>query len=328
MDYASAWFAFSAFLLGMYLSFDGFDLGIASLLPYFREKRERDILATTISAFWDGNEVWLITWGAGLFAMFPVFYATFFSTFYIAVWLLAFLLVFRAVSIEIRWRDRRALWDYLLSISSALIALFIGVVAGNLIAGFPISKSGFQGSLLTLFRPLPLITGLFVLSAVLWHGTNWSLLRIEGNVREHLNSLNRKFWISTVALWIILLIAIIIYNGYSTQRAMTPAGLTLAGIITLALVIAGFIKNEKLRFAVSFAGFPLVVACVYYSIYPYWIISTEAMEFSLSIYDAASSELTLKSVLFVSILLAVIILAYTAYVYRVLGGPVREPEEY
>ena len=45
--------------------------------------RERRVMLNTIGPVWDGNEVWLITAGAGTFAAFPLWYASLFSALYL-----------------------------------------------------------------------------------------------------------------------------------------------------------------------------------------------------------------------------------------------------
>ncbi len=330
MDYATAWFYFSAFLLGMYLAFDGFDLGIGALLPFIKNQRDRDILINTIAPVWDGNEVWFITWGAGIFAMWPALYATLFSTFYLAIWLLAFLFIFRAVGFEFRNKNKE-LWDKLFAIASALIALVLGVIVGNLIQGIPIDASGFHGSLLTLFRPYPLIVGLFVLFAVMWHGANWGVYKTTGRLQEELRGYAFKFWLLTVVFLLLTVIGMKIWAPLRFERLMTPVGLGLTLIILVAGLFDGYLikkGEEKLTFYISWLAFPLVVFLVYYTMYPYWVISTTDPNFKLSIHDLAASPLTLKAVLGVSVILAVIIMVYTLYVYKMFGGKVTEAEGY
>ena len=330
MDYATAWFYFSAFLLGMYLAFDGFDLGIGTLLAFIKNQKDRDILINTIGPVWDGNEVWFITWGAGLFAMWPALYATLFSTFYLAIWLLAFLLIFRAVGFEFRNKNKE-LWDKLFALVSALIPLVVGVVVGNLVMGIPIDANGFHGSLLTLFRPYPLIVGLFILFATIWHGANWGVYKTTGKLQEELRGYAFKFWLLTVVLLLLTVIGMKIWAPLRFERLMTPLGLGLTLVILVAGLLDGHLikkGEERLAFYISWLAFPLVVFLVYYSMYPYWVISTTDPNFKLSIHDLAASPLTLKAVLGVSVILAVIIMAYTLYVYKMFGGKVTEAEGY
>ncbi|WP_456365759.1 cytochrome d ubiquinol oxidase subunit II [Thermococcus sp.] len=330
MDYATAWFYFSAFLLGMYLAFDGFDLGLGSLLPFVSDQKDRDVLVNTMAPVWDGNEVWFITWGAGLFAMWPALYAVLFSTFYLAVWFLAFMFIFRAISFEFRNKYKRA-WDYLFAAASALIALILGVIVGNLIQGIPIDTKGFHGSLLTLFRPFPLIVGLFVLFAVMWHGANWAVYKTTGKIQQQMRKLAFDFWILTVVFLLLTVLGMKVWAPSRFDRALTPLGLTLTLIILIAALADGYLikkGSERGAFYISWLAFPLVVYLVYYSMYPNWVISTTDPKFKLSIHALAASPLTLQAVLGVSVVLAAIIMAYTLYVYKMFGGKVTEAEGY
>jgi cytochrome d ubiquinol oxidase subunit II len=64
------WFVLIFILLLGYALSDGFDLGLAVLLPFLgRHKEEKDTLIASIGPVWDGNEVWLVTGGGALFAV-------------------------------------------------------------------------------------------------------------------------------------------------------------------------------------------------------------------------------------------------------------------
>ena len=97
------WFLLEGVLLAGYALLDGFDLGVGILHPFVpRTDEECRISMNSIGPLWDGNEVWLVTFGGALFAAFPEAYATVFSGFYTAFMLLLFSLIFRAVSLEFR----------------------------------------------------------------------------------------------------------------------------------------------------------------------------------------------------------------------------------
>lgn len=88
------WFILIGVFFAGYSVLDGFDLGIGLLWPLLsREGEERNLLFSTVEPFWDGNEVWLITGGAALFAAFPHAYATVFSGFYLVLMVLLFALI-------------------------------------------------------------------------------------------------------------------------------------------------------------------------------------------------------------------------------------------
>ena len=102
-------------LLAGYAILDGFDLGVGIVHLAVKKDEERRVLMNSIGPLWDGNEVWLVTFGGALFAAFPDAYATAFSGFYTAFMVLLFALIFRAVSMEFRSKHDspawRSFWD-------------------------------------------------------------------------------------------------------------------------------------------------------------------------------------------------------------------------
>ena len=115
MDLNLLWFVLLGVLLAGYAILDGFDLGVGILHLAMRNEKDRRLTINSIGPLWDGNEVWLVTFGGAMFAAFPNAYATVFSGFYMAFMLLLFALIFRAVSMEFRGkRDSQAwkrFWD-------------------------------------------------------------------------------------------------------------------------------------------------------------------------------------------------------------------------
>ena len=76
MDLNLIWFILLGVLLAGYAILDGFDLGVGMLHLLARGDNERRTFIATIGPVWDGNEVWLVTFGGALFAAFPEAYAT------------------------------------------------------------------------------------------------------------------------------------------------------------------------------------------------------------------------------------------------------------
>ncbi|MEO1619234.1 MAG: cytochrome d ubiquinol oxidase subunit II, partial [Planctomycetota bacterium] len=134
------WFFLLGVLITGYAILDGFDLGVGMLHPFIaKTDTERRLVMNSIGPLWDGNEVWLVTFGGALFAAFPNAYATVFSSFYTAFFLLLTCLIGRAVSLEFRSKVHspawRRFWDIGFFISSLTAALLLGVAAGNIMAG-------------------------------------------------------------------------------------------------------------------------------------------------------------------------------------------------
>jgi cytochrome d ubiquinol oxidase subunit II len=134
------WFGVIAALFLGFFILEGFDFGVGMLMePFARLSRsgdadpetQRRTALNTIGPVWDGNEVWLITAGAGMFAAFPGWYATVFSTLYLPLLAILFGMIVRAVAIE--WRGKiddtkwRALADFGIAAGSWLPAVLWGV---------------------------------------------------------------------------------------------------------------------------------------------------------------------------------------------------------
>ena len=149
------WFVILNVLLIGYAILDGFDLGVGILHPFVaKTDRERRLVMNSIGPLWDGNEVWLVTFGGALFAMFPNAYASIFSAFYLPFVLLLFALIFRAVSLEFRSKREnpfwRSFWDILFFVGSTLATFLFGVAVGATMQGLELSELGdYQGSMPT-----------------------------------------------------------------------------------------------------------------------------------------------------------------------------------
>ena len=98
-----AGFVVIAFMLTVYVLLDGYDLGVAAIVPLIaRNDRERAAAMAAIGPFWNGNEVWLIAAGAALFALFPLGLCSSFSGFYLPFMVVLWLLMFRGIAMELR----------------------------------------------------------------------------------------------------------------------------------------------------------------------------------------------------------------------------------
>jgi cytochrome d ubiquinol oxidase subunit II len=95
------WVLLGVLLIGFALT-DGYDLGVASLLPFVaRRDEERRQVINAIAPHWEGHQVWLILGGGAIFAAWPFVYAVSFSGFYLAMFLVLASLILRPVSFNI-----------------------------------------------------------------------------------------------------------------------------------------------------------------------------------------------------------------------------------
>src|SRR5690606_27271764 len=168
------WWLFLGVLLIGFAVMEGFDLGVATLLPIVaRTDDERRVLINTVGPTWEGNQVWLILGGGAIFAAYPLVYSAAFSGFFIALILTLFALILRPVGFSYRsklpnarWRN---VWDWALFVGAIVPSIVFGVAFGNLLQGVPFSfdeqlRVTYYGSFFGLLNPYGLLAGLVSLS--------------------------------------------------------------------------------------------------------------------------------------------------------------------
>ncbi len=205
------WLLLGVLLIGFAIM-DGFDLGVAALLPYVaRNDTERRIAINTIGPVWDGNQVWFILGGGAIFAAFPAIYAASFSGFYIAMFLVLASLILRPVGFEFRNKIKdarwRAFWDYALFCGGVVPSLVFGVAFGNVLQGVPFRIDSdlrvlYEGSgLFELLNPFGLLCGLVSLFMLTTHGAVYLTNKADGPVKERAAAYVRIGALSAVGLF-------------------------------------------------------------------------------------------------------------------------------
>ncbi len=331
-DINTIWFILIGVLLSGYGILDGFDLGVGSLHLLTKSDLDRRILLNSIGPVWDGNEVWLVTGGGALFAAFPDVYATAFSGFYIPFMLLLFVLIFRAVSIEVRSKSEgkrwRANWDRAFSISSMVISLLIGITIGNVILGLPIGKDKeLNSSIIEMLNPYALLVGLTTLAAFMMHGSIYLAMKTEGELQKQVRGWINNTIIFFVITYVTATMATLIYIPHMVEPFREhPAFFSLAILNMLAIAnIPREINRGKDFFAFlsSSAAILSLMALFAVGLFPNFLISSISPEYNLTIYNAASSEKTLETMLTMAIIGIPFVLAYTISIYWVFRGKVK-----
>ena len=166
LDYATLkviWWALVGILLIGYALTDGYDLGVATLLPFVgKTDEERRLVINSIGPMWEGHQVWLITGGGALFAAGPYVYAVSFSGFYLAMFVVLAALILRPVGFKYRSKraskEWRRNWDWALFVGGFVPALIFGVALGNVLQGVPFDidrtmRASYDGGLFGLLNP-------------------------------------------------------------------------------------------------------------------------------------------------------------------------------
>ncbi len=320
------WFLLIGVLLIGYSILDGFDLGIGSIFPFLaKNDNDRKKLFKAVGPFWDGNEVWLLTGGGALFAAFPHAYATVFSGFYLAFMFVLFALIFRAVSIDFWHHDekRKKFWEWAFIIGSFLPSLLFGVALGNILIGIPLNESfDFTGNFFTLLRPYPIVIGILGLFIIMLQGTSYAILKTDGEIGERSYKIAKILWLIFIIVFILSFFVTLIWiPGFLGK---VPAWIFAILVIILWVLMGIAINKKKNRncFLLSSFLFMSLWGIVGSIQFPYLVRANNNPEYSLTIYNASSSLLTLKVMLLIAIIGMPFVIGYTIYVYKIFKGKV------
>ena len=332
MDLNVLWFILLGVLLTGYAILDGFDLGVGIVHLAVKKDKERRILMNSIGPLWDGNEVWLVTFGGALFAAFPHAYATAFSGFYTPFMILLFALIFRAVSIEFRSKHDapawRAFWDVSFCVASALATFLFGVAVGNAMRGMPIGPDmEFQGCFVDLLHPYALLVGAFAVATFAMHGSIYLHLKTEGELQQRI----REWMWRTFGIFLVFYLFTTIYTLVDVPLATANFRLHPQAwlvVVLNVLAIANIPRAIHLRrpgyaFASSCATIAALTFLFGVALFPDLIHSSLNPDWSLTVYNAASSKKTLAIMATIAALGMPFVLAYTSVVYWVFRGKVQ-----
>jgi len=353
------WLILGALLIGFAIM-DGFDLGIGATFRFLgRTDEERRALLESIEPVWDGNQVWFILAGGAVFAAWPLLYAAAFSGLYLAMFVLLLALILRPVGFmfrnkiaDPRWRNA---WDWALLIGGAVPALLFGVAFGNLFLGLPfhfdeLQRPIFTGGFFGLLRPFALLAGAVSLSMLIMHGSVYAALKVGEPMSLRAAALGRVaavgYAICFVAAGIWVASSMAGHRIVSEVHALGPSnpltkhvaiiqGAWLAnyrarGTLWLApaiaLLAAGVTwrllgrRRPGLAFLASCLTLAGTILTAGIALFPFLMPSSAQPDQGLTVWDASSSAPTLFLMLVVVAVFLPVVLAYTAWVFRVLRG--------
>ncbi|SON54775.1 Cytochrome d ubiquinol oxidase subunit 2 [Hartmannibacter diazotrophicus] len=358
------WWVLLGVLLIGFAATDGFDMGVGALLPFVaKSDTERRVAINTIGPVWEGNQVWFILGGGAIFAAWPPLYAVSFSGFYLAMFVVLAALILRPVAFkyrskreDMRWRET---WDWALFIGGFVPALIFGVAIGNVLQGVPFRfdadlRMTYEGSFFGLLNPYALLTGLTSVAMLVMHGGAWLGLKADGPVAQRARIYGQMAALATIVLFALGGLSLWAFvDGYVITSAIDPngpsnplakevavqSGAWLANYETYPVFMLapalGFLgaigvffgirtRYEGLTFVSSKLSVLGIVSTVGVSMFPFLLPSSIEPKASLTVWDASSSHATLFNMLVVTVIFMPIVLAYTAWVYKVLWGKVDE----
>ena len=335
MDLQVLWFGLLGVLLAGYAVLDGFDLGVGTLYLFVKGDDERRVLLNSIGPVWDGNEVWLVTFGGALFAAFPHAYAATFSAFYTPLMALILALIFRAVAIEFRSRHAsaawRRTWDVAFFLASAVAPVIFGAAVANLMVGLPVDAAGeARIDLVQLLAPYPLLVGLLALSIFTLHGAIWLLIKTEGALQEKIRQ-----WVWTAAgVFFVLYVFTTIFTLVRVPRALANFqqeswawSIVVVNVLAAANVPrATYGRRYVEAFVSSAITIVALVSLFGLAQWPNLVTSSLGPELSITVRNGSSTPATLRNMAIIAALGMPFVLGYTGLIYWTFRGKVRAGE--
>jgi cytochrome d ubiquinol oxidase subunit II len=329
-DLPFIWAALIAFAVLAYVIFDGFDLGIGILFPFLDDDADRDQAMNSVAPVWDGNETWLILGGGGLMAAFPVAFAVVMPALYAPITIMLLGLVFRGVAFEFRWRaQQKYLWDWSFTAGSLAAALAQGIALGALVQGIPVTNRGYGGGWWDWLTWFSLLTGAALVVGYALLGATWLIMKTSGELQVRARQLA---WIAAIAtLGLIGVVSLItpFLDPVFMQRWFAWPAVVYTAPVPIFVALAAFVLFRGLAkeldatpFVSAITLFVLSYIGLGISFYPYIVPP------SLTIWDAASPDSSLKFLLVGAAVLVPVILAYTAWAYWVFRGKVDPKASY
>lgn len=321
------WFVILGLFLFLYITLDGFDLGVGILSLTASSEERRSILMTSLGNVWDANETWLVLMGGALFGAFPLAYATVLNALYIPASIMIGGLILRAIAFEFRENSERKLpWNIAFGVGSFLAALGQGFALGTVFEGIQVDDAGhFVGGLWDWLSWRSLLVALTLIQGYVLIGSTYLIMKTTGTLQEH------HYKTAKLATWTTLLGAIFItvstpiFYEQVRLRLFDPpmvylfAAIPILGILLVAALYGSLQKQKErqplvwtiLIFLLSFLGLGLII-------FPYIIPP------KITIYQAAASPSALVFMItFIGVLIP-IMLFYNIYNYVVFRGKVTE----
>ncbi|WP_322867435.1 cytochrome d ubiquinol oxidase subunit II [Aquicoccus sp. G2-2] len=258
----------------------------------------------------------------------------------------------------------RSTWDWALFAGGAVPALIFGVAVGNVLQGVPFEltpdlfaryEGAFYAKFAGLLNPFALLAGLVSLAMLTTHGAAWLSFKAEGPVAARARDIGTWSGVATIVgyalagIWLATgisgyaLTSAVVANGPSNPLysevvrsdtwlsayalrpwiALAPA----MGFLGMVMAVLGLrAGREGTTLLWSKLGIFGAISSVGLTMFPFILPSSLDPRSSLTVWDASSSHQTLFVMLVATVIFMPIILAYTAWVYKVLWGKVTEAD--
>lgn len=306
----------------VYVTLDGYDLGVGLLLRHASDAH-KDTMIASIGPFWDANETWLVLGVGLLLIVFPKAHGLILGALYLPVAFMLLGLVLRGVAFDFRAKahdGHKALWNRVFFAGSLIASLAQGWMLGRYITGLA------EGWPYTLFAAAIAAT---LPAAYVLLGACWLILKTDGELQGLAVTWAKRAWPPMVLGLLLVSVATPLVSATVRARwfampefiALLPIPLTSAAAL---LGLRALLNSHRVLGRLCWLPLMLVVGVfilgalgLAYSLYPYVLID------QLTVWQAASAPEALRVIALGCAVTVPAIAAYTVFAYRIFSGKAR-----
>ena len=338
------WFLIA--LLGALLVFLLFVQGANSLIfSLSSDEKERELIVNSTGRKWEFTFTTLVTFGGAFFASFPLFYSTSFGGAY-WVWILILLsFVLQAVAYEYQSKPGNTLgrntFRTFLVLNGILGPLLLGMAVATFFTGSPfvVEKDALDATgispvisrwatawhgLDALFNPVNYLLGFAVVFLARTNGILYMLNNIDDpSLRPKLHRalrVNAPLFVLFFVAFVIVLMGLDGYAVAANGEVSLEAHKYLHNLLSMPATLNVFLTGVVL--VLCGIGTTLAVLAIFliagYNHTCYYPSTTD-MQSSLHLQNSCSSEFTLRTMSYVSLLIP-FVLAYIAYAWHAIDS--------
>jgi cytochrome bd ubiquinol oxidase subunit II len=330
-DFAVFFAIAAAIVIGLYVSLDGFDLGVGILFPFAPRSVDRDAMIHSLEPFWDGNETWLVLGGMALLCGFPAAFAILMPAFYVPLCLMLFGLVLRGIAFEFRQQGDPLMivWSITFCAGSFIAAFCQGAVLGAFVGStIKVADGSFAGGPFDWLTPFSVITGLGVAAGYALLGSCWLIWKTIGPVQTFGREMTFPTLactggaIAVVSAWTAFAIPKVADRWFSFPNIFLLAPLPVIALLAgIGILSMRWSRKEWAPLALALLLFIASLAGLGISIWP------AAIPGVMTIWEASSTHRTQVIVAISICLIVPIILSYIVYGYWVFRGKTNRPSD-
>ncbi|MEI9924260.1 MAG: cytochrome d ubiquinol oxidase subunit II [Bradyrhizobium sp.] len=326
IDYPVLFAIVSALAIGLYVTLDGFDLGVGILFPFAPSAKDRNRMMQSLAPMWDGNETWLVLGGMVLLCAFPTAFSILLPAFYVPLGMMLFGLVLRGISFEFRSQGGplQIGWTFAFAAGSFLAAFFQGAILGAFVSGdVTVADKQFAGGPLDWITLFSIATGFGVVAGYALLGAGWLIWRTEGTTQIFAREIARPTLMATgaaialVSIWTPLSLSGIWARWFSWPNMIYLAPLPIVAALSWLVAWRSLWgRREWLPFCATILLFASSLGGLGASIWP------AAVPGALTFWEASSALRTQEILALALAAILPLVLAYTAFSYWVFRGKI------